>query len=126
MPDDEAHQLARDVSGPAQHECRRAGAHSAATGGAAALSTPTLAMTLSPSAAPSVIALNAATFICSLMICTPTWLSVEGPVTTHGSMPNFSRSSLTPPHAATGSLAESTRPVMALRMSSHLRIASTP
>ena len=47
------------------------------------------------------------------MISTPTWLSVAGPVTTAGSMPKRSRNSLTPPQAATGSLADSTTAVSA-------------
>ena len=48
------------------------------------------------------------------MISTPTLLSVAGPVTAHGSMPNRSRSIFTPPHAATGSFADSTTPVSAV------------
>ena len=40
-----------------------------------------------------------------------------GPVTTHGSMPKRSRSSFTPPQAATGSFADSTTPVSAARIS---------
>ena len=65
-------------------------------------------MRWSPSSAGLLIALKASTPICSRMISTPTWLSVAGPVTTHGSIPKRSRSSLTPPHAATGSFADST------------------
>jgi hypothetical protein len=42
------------------------------------------------------------------------------------SMLNFSRSSLTPPQAATGSFADSTTEVSASRMSGEERIASTP
>ena len=45
------------------------------------------------SKAPAVIALNARTCICCSMMFTPTALSVAGPVTAHGSMPNRSRSS---------------------------------
>src|SRR5688572_10288604 len=83
-------------------------------------------ITQSPSAAPSVIALNAATPNLSRMMFTPTALSVAGPVTTVGSMPNCSRSSFTPPHAATGSFADRTTEVSAERMSGADRIASTP
>ncbi len=70
-------------------------------------------MTQSPSAAPLVMALNAGTPNLSRMIFTPTALSVAGPVTTDGSMPNCSRSSFTPPQAATGSFADSTTEVSA-------------
>ena len=48
------------------------------------------------------------------MISTPTWLSVAGPVTAQGSIENRSRSSFTPPQAATGSFAESTTAVSAV------------
>ncbi len=54
----------------------------------------------SPSSAPLVMALIAGPWSARLMMSMPTWLSVAGPVTTAGSMPNSSRSSLTPPQAA--------------------------
>ena len=57
---------------------------------------------------------------------TPTALSVAGPVTAHGSMSKRSRSSLTPPHAATGSFADRMTADSARRMSGAERIASTP
>ena len=60
------------------------------------------------------------------MMSTPTELSVEGPVTAAGSMPKRSRSSFTPPQAATGSFADRTTEVSAWRMSGASRIASTP
>src|SRR6185312_6834505 len=113
-------QLTRDISGTTQNDCRDLRAHCAAT------FTPIAWITRSPSAAPLVMALNADTPSWLVMISTPTWLSVEGPVTTQGSMPKRSRSSFTPPQAATGSLAESTTPVSAARMSGHSRMASTP
>ncbi len=83
-------------------------------------------MTWSPRAAPAVMALQARTPICSSMMLTPTALSVAGPVTAQGSISKRSRSSLTPPQAATGSLAESTTAVRARRTSSAARMASTP
>src|SRR5882757_8137043 len=95
MAGDEAQQLACNIAGSTQNNggdpCGHCGAF-----------TPIASMTRSPSAAPFVMALKAGTPSWSVMISTPTWLSVEGPVTTHGSMPKRSRSSLTPPHAATG------------------------
>src|SRR5262245_2213222 len=126
MAGNQARQLPRHVAGAAEDETCSSRAHSTAAASWACASgcarSPRLAMTRSPSAAPSVMALNADTFICSWMICTPTWLSVAGPVTTQGSMANSSRNSLTPPQAATGSLADSTSAVIAERMSSHLRM----
>ena len=92
--------------------CRRArsresaaGAHPAAF--ASRLPRPMLDQR-SPSARRVRHGVERGTSICSWMISTPTWLSVEGPVTTHGSMPKRSRSSFTPPQAATGSFADST------------------
>ncbi len=83
-------------------------------------------MMWSPSRAPAVIALNARTCICCSMMFTPTALSVAGPVTAQGSILNRSRSSFTPPQAATGSLAERITAVSDLAMSGADRIASTP
>src|SRR5579875_3570115 len=119
---EQAQQLAGHVAAAAEDDRGNALAHAAAHFG----SRPTASMTWSPSAAPSVSALNARTPSCFSMMSTPTRLSVAGPVTTHGSTRNRSRSSVTPPHAATGSLAESTTPVMAARMSAQSRMASTP
>ena len=51
---------------------------------------------------------------------------LRGPVTATGSMWTRLRRMSTPPYAATGSLAERTTPVNALRMSSCSRIESTP
>src|ERR1700748_1068175 len=122
VPGNETQQLSGHVAGAAEHDCwnpRRA--HDATPA-----FTPIASITRSPSAAPSVIALNAATPIWVLMISTPTALSVAGPVTTQGSTPNRSRNNFTPPQAATGSLAERMTPVSAARMSGHSRMASTP
>ena len=83
-------------------------------------------MTRSPSAAPLLIALNAGTPIWLLDDLDADLVVGGGPVTTHGSISKRSRSSLTPPQAATGSLAESTTPLSAARMSGHSRMASTP
>ena len=49
-----------------------------------------------------------------------------GPVTAVGSTLKRSRKSFTPPHAATGSFADSTTLLSAWRMSSHSRMAATP
>jgi hypothetical protein len=83
-------------------------------------------MMWSPSSAPAAIAFTARTPICCWMMLTPTALSVAGPVTAQGSMPKRSRSSLTPPQAATGSLAERITALSARRMSGSARMASTP
>ncbi len=71
-------------------------------------------------------ALIAGTPTTSSMIRVPATLSVAGPVTATGSMPNCSRSIRTPPQAATGSLAASTTAVKAARIRSSSRIAATP
>src|SRR5262249_10921620 len=128
MAGDQAQQLAGDVAGAAENDGGNLrDRHAAAPSGAMSLPLrPTASITQSPSAAPALSALNACTPSCFSVISTPTLLSVDGPVTTQGSMLNRSRNSFTPPHAATGSLAESTTPVSAERMSSHSRIASTP
>src|SRR5277367_5377786 len=126
MPTDQPQQLTSHVAGAAEHKGGDRLAHSAAIATAALAPRPTDSITESPSAAGLLIALKAGTCICCTMISTPTWLSVAGPVTTHGSTWKRSRSNFTPPHAATGSFAESTTPVSALRMSSQSRIASTP
>ncbi len=126
MREREAQQFAGHVAGAAQDHGRRLRAHSDSSREWATASRPTAVITRSPSAAPLVMALNAGTPSCSRMMSTPTELSVDGPVTTAGSMPKRSRSSFTPPQAATGSLAESTTAVSACRMSGASRMASTP
>src|SRR5687767_15521211 len=144
MTDDEPDQLTGHIAGAAQHDGGNLFVHSvhesrlliscpiqrrysfAARSSARACVSPTELMMESPSAAPADKALNAGTFSCSWMMDTPTALSVEGPVTAMGSMPYLLRRMSTPPYAATGSLAESTTPVMALRRSSCSRMASTP
>src|SRR5689334_5021129 len=119
MTGEQAQQLSGNVTGAAEDDGRDLRAHCATF-------TPMASITRSPSAAPSVMALQAGTLSWFVMISTPTRLSVEGPVTTQGSIPKRSRRSFTPPHAATGSFADSTTPVNAARMSGHSRIASTP
>src|ERR1700739_3661295 len=113
MPGNEAQQFSGHIAGAAQNDSRNpCRAHDATPA-----FTPIASITRSPSAAPSVIALNAATPIWVLMMSTPTALSVAGPVTTQGSTPKRSRNSFTPPQAATGSFAERMTPVSAARMS---------
>src|SRR3984957_8824937 len=121
MPGNQAQQLAGHIAGATENDCWNRRAHDATPA-----FTPIASITRSPSAAPSVIALNAATPIWVLMMSTPTALSVAGPVTTQGSTPKRSRNSFTPPQAATGSFAERMTPVSAARMSGHSRMASTP
>src|SRR6185295_8435032 len=65
MPGNEAQQFAGDIARATEDEGRYGSVHSATACTGTALSRPTLAITWSPSAAPSVIALKAATFICS-------------------------------------------------------------
>src|SRR5210317_959238 len=82
--------------------------------------------TLSPSATPFESALIAGSEVRSSICCTPTSLSVAGPVTRAGSILNSLRNSSVPPHADTGSLAHRTTDVSASRMSGSDRIAPTP
>src|SRR5712671_7276737 len=119
MPGNQAQQLPCDVTGPTQNDSGYLRAHRGAF-------TPMASITRSPSDAPLVMALKAGTPSWLVMISTPTWLSVEGPVTTQGSIPNRSRNNFTPPQAATGSFADRMTPVSAARISGHSRMASTP
>src|SRR5205085_9863970 len=121
MRGDQAQPLAGPVAGTAEHHGGDAPAHCTA-----AAASPSASITRSPSAAPLPMALQAGTPIWVVMISTPTWLSVAGPVTTHGSMRKRSRSSFTPPQAATGSFADRMTALSAARISGHSRIASTP
>src|SRR5690606_31724793 len=120
---DEPQKLSGDVARAAEQQYRPR-AHGAAF--AASRARPVRARSRSPSAAPFAIALIAGTFERCSMMSMPTWLSVAGPVTTVGSISNSSRSSFTPPHAATGSFAQRTTAVSTLRSSGSCRIASTP
>src|SRR5262249_9732557 len=130
MPRDQAQQLAGHIAGTAEHDRGNLAVrvrHAAAPSATRVLpESPTASITRSPSAAPLLMALNADTPSCFSMMSTPTLLSVAGPVTTHGSTPKRSRSSFTPPHAATGSFADNATPVSAARMSGQSRIESTP
>src|ERR1700692_65938 len=81
MPRDETQQLPSYVARAAQND----GGYPRRAHDATPAFTPIASITRSPSAAPSVIALNAATPIWVLMMSTPTALSVAGPVTTQGS-----------------------------------------
>ena len=117
-------QLAGHVAGAAEHHCRDARALSLRA--AAAPLQPSASITRSPSAAPLLERVEGRDLHLLVMISTPTWLSVAGPSPRTARSPKRSRSSFTPPQAATGSLADSTTPVSAARMSGHSRIASTP
>src|SRR5207247_2341182 len=113
---DQAQQLPGDVAGSTENDSGYLRAHCGAF-------TPMASITRSPSAAPLVMALKAETPSWVVMISTPTWLSVEGPVTTQGSIPKRSRNNFTPPQAATGSFADRMTPVKAARISGHSRMA---
>src|SRR5439155_518313 len=78
---DEAQELPGYVAAAAEHHRRNPAAHCAAAAGS-----PSASITRSPRAAPLLMALQAGTPIWVVMISTPTWLSVAGPVTRHGSM----------------------------------------
>src|SRR5579862_3122771 len=84
----QAQQFAGHEAGAAENDSGHArhGYYSAVSACGARAPMPTASMTASPSAAGLLMALIAGTFICCLMMSTPTWLSVDGPVTTHGSM----------------------------------------
>src|SRR3984893_9206188 len=99
MAGNQAHQPTGRLAGSTQDNSGYLRAHCGAF-------TPMASITRSPSEAPLVIALKAGTPSWLVMISTPTWLSVAGPVTTHGSIPKRSRNSFTPPQAATGSFAD--------------------
>src|SRR5690606_6930091 len=119
---DEPEHLAGDIAGPAEKEDRRA--HDTALW--IRSPRPIRDNKRSPSSEPFAIALIAGTLQRCSTISMPTWLSVAGPVTTVGSISNSSRSSFTPPQAATGSFALSTIAVRASRISGSRKIASTP
>ncbi len=78
---DQAQELPGYVAAAAEHHRRNPAAHCAAAAGS-----PSASITRSPRAAPLLMALQAGTPIWVVMISTPTWLSVAGPVTTHGSI----------------------------------------
>src|SRR5213075_1404327 len=112
---DEAQELPGYVAAAAEHHRRNPAAHCAAAAGS-----PSASITRSPRAAPLLMALQAGTPIWVVMISTPTWLSVAGPVTTHGSMRKRSRSSFPPPQAATGSFADRMTALSAVRISGQI------
>src|ERR1019366_3346902 len=126
MPGEQPQQLTGDVTGAAQHNGGAPLGHAPTTFASPTLLIPSLVMTKSPRSAGLLMALNASKFICSRMSSTPTILSVAGPVTALGSMPKRSRSSFTPPHAATGSFADKTTAVSAALISASWRMDCTP
>src|SRR5690606_9884442 len=129
MRRDQAQHFSANVAGSSDNDCTDAFPSSARTGaheGAPGLPVRRPPATRSPSAALLVSALIAGTDMRVEIWSTPTALSVAGPVTTAGSMPYCSRRILQPPQAATGSFAQRTTVVNALRMASSVNMASTP
>src|SRR5210317_478302 len=118
MAGDQSQELASYVAAGAEYDGRNGYTH-------VVLSLSSSA-TLSPSATPFESALIAGSEVRSSICWTPTSLSVAGPVTRAGSIPNSLRNSSTPPQAETGSLAQSTTAVKASRIASSERIAPTP
>src|SRR5210317_1237345 len=118
MAGDQSQQLASYVAAGTEYDGWNGYAHDAL-----ALK---ISATLSPSATPFESALIAGSEVRSSICCTPTSLSVAGPVTRAGSILNSLRNSSTPPQAETGSFAQSTTALKASRIASSERMAPTP